>query len=682
MELKGMDSYDLMREEQMSVAEFMEYYEKKVIQAYKKPGSICRLVNGHYLTVTVGSLKLLWIVNNRSGLWKVVHRESGTESNYTCTMREAKALAANWDSQKTVNPYGDGGDGDGDGDLTTSTSTSTTTSITTPSANSAEIESDTDMTVISEGIDGIVSQPERVETYLADKEGDRLPFSCTLATLDEKSQIDEIIRFTTKSLKAGAGVKMIITDKFKLGTPKPEFKLYQYIDSTNDDVKYFDEIVYPERFNQFPRTVACTWAGDSIDEILDAVSWVWKKGTSDGVDAVAVDLTLLRPRDTKNSKGLVASGAVIFTQLFNAVEFHIQRQTVHSLLKLFGTLNAVILRGGYKKGIVTSAIEDTSPLLHDYLSVPLVSLPGSHKKGVILSTEPDAELKSLIISKVNSESMFLQKSTGDGTYANVCQGIFLSDRGTCLIYRINLGLINDISQIVPAFKLATKKAIQTHQEWRILHPERAKGWASIEDDRQVAVDVMGLANLLHTLGIEYTVFINALQGEENSASELVEEFCKAYKASSEVADSLCEELGLPKFERLHTVEPAQSHSYRSKDIRGKTVARGIFTPFARIVNRMSDNEQTKTYDYGGVEVRMSPENHFRLCNAWMEMMTNFGRVHSFSYDTLSDWNVDSFNQWYESELRTLYYNLSRDYNTEDYGRKTIIPVVLCPACEY
>ena len=522
----------------------------------------------------------------------------------------------------------------------------------------------------------IISTPERVSTYLADKGGDRLPFSCTLATLDSDTDLAEVLTFAVKSLKAGAGVKLIITESFKLDAPKPDFELYLDI-KENSDSQYFEEVRHPERLNQtHPNGTPVVKVEDSIDSILEGVTQVLQLNHT----SVCVDLSNLRPRDTVNSKGLVASGAVIFAQLFDALEYHIQKQTMHSLLKLFGTVNSVILRGGYKKGIITSAISDLSPLLQDYLDVPLVSLPGSHKKGVILTHRPDSQLEGQILDKVNTESMFLQKYQPGKGYANVCQGIMLKDRGTCLIYRINLGQVTDISSLSTIFAEATKRAIYTHWEWRQLHPERAKLWADLETDNQIAVDVMGLANLLANLGISYSDFIDALWGK--AELDLVYELKAAYSQSTLVADKYCEKLGLPVFSKLHTVEPAQSHSYRSVDCKGYTVARGIFAPFSRFVNRMSHaaNETVRTYDYGNCETKLAPEQHLKLCEGWYTMMANYGRPHAISYDTYIDFTPETFTQWYDSSLPTLYYNLSKDYNT-DFGRKVIKPVSLCSSCE-
>lgn len=525
-----------------------------------------------------------------------------------------------------------------------------------------------------------VTTPERVTTYLQNKTGDRLPFSCTLAVLKAGTSLADILNFTIRSLKSGAGVKLIIEEDFRFEQPTSN-QLHIDINPSHPDSQFFEELSKPVTPDPLPGAVHYS-CDDSIDSIIQGIQHVIQHLPNSDV---RVDLTQLRPRDTVNDKGLVASGPVIFEHLFRAVEFHMQHQNMHSLLRLFGYTNSVILRGGYKKGIITSAIVDSSPYAFDYLGVPLVSVPGSHKKGLILTDEPDYNFAKQICDLVNSENLFLQKQFDNPRrYANVCQGILLKDRGTCLIYRINLGKIDSLADLPAAFVLATKEAISTHYEWRQLHSEKARLWASLEDDNQVAVDIMGMANLLYHFGISYQDFIAALYGE--ATSDAAEYLCfmlrKSYQMSTDAADQMTHKLGIPRMQRLHTVEPAQSHSYRETDLHGNTIARGIWTPFSRFVNRMShaDNEVIRTYDFGEVETRLTPDEHFRLCNGYFKLMSASGRPHAFSYDTLKNFGLSEFMEWFNSDLPTLYYNLSKDYNT-DYARKKIEAVQLCSSCE-
>lgn len=524
----------------------------------------------------------------------------------------------------------------------------------------------------------LVTAPERLQTYLENPEGKRLPFSCTLAVLKKDTDIGEVVAWATQSLKSGAGVKLIIADTFKLPEPA-DLDLELFLDYDHPDWQTPEQ---PEGLNISKSFDRLPVAGIVPDDSIEGIAAGWRQ-LFRASGHVTVNLSLLRPRDTVNSDGMLASGPISFARVYLAIAKYRTNPSMFSLLRLFGILNDVILRGGYKKGIITSAIEDTSEYVDDYLAVPLVSLRGSHKKGLILSKHPGERLDT-VIEKVNYESMFLQKARPDKLYANVCMGIYLDDRGTCLINRVNLGQVKDIRDIPMAFVEATRHAVLVHHEWRKQQPERANQWAGLATDNQVAIDVMGLSNLLRQLGISYRTLILALNGEVNQATELLSYLAEGYTVSCLEADRMClEELGIPVMERLHTVEPAQAHSYRTTDAEGYTTARGIWPPFSRIVNRYSQSstEPVKTYDHGPIE-ELTPDEHYKLCCGWANLMGAFGRPHSISYDTWEDFTPGVFKKWWDGPLTTLYYNMSKDYNTRGYARKRFVApdLTTCTSC--
>ncbi len=530
----------------------------------------------------------------------------------------------------------------------------------------------------------IVTYPERVASYLSNKTaGKRLPFSCTLATLGVGTVISEIMKFTSSSLKAGAGVKLVIKPDFKLPEPREIDYVMMAPDTELAKTDEYDFIPGSNYVTSVPEGFTTIVVGDSMVDI--SASWSKFEELVSAGSKVCLDLRNIRSMGTVNSDGLVASGPVSFGFIIDTFADYLKAPSMFTLLRLFGVLNAVILKGGYKKGIITSAIYDTSEYYDEYMNVPLVSLRGSHKKGVILTKEPEGNMLANLCDKVNTESLFLQKHQEGDIYANVCQGIYLKDRGTCLIYRLNLGMVDNLWDIVPAMTRATQLAIETHVEWRKLHPAQADNWASVESDNQVAVDVMGFANLLANHNVTYEDIDAALKGEKCTpmARRIVRVLRAAYHMSSLMADHLCTEVySIPCFDRLHTVEPAQSHSYRCLDVNGYTVSRGVWPPFSRRVNRVSNSqsEEVKTYDFGHCEVHISPDLHFSVCSGFMNLMRDYGRPHAMSYDTWKDFNSEVFSEWYLSNLSTLYYNVAKDYQVEDYARKVIKPITLCSSC--
>src|SRR4028119_1710653 len=534
--------------------------------------------------------------------------------------------------------------------------------------------------------DSVVSAPERLQTWIDAPDGKRLPFSCTLAVLKANTDIGDVIEFTVLSLKAGAGVKLIIDPSFRLPEPQPNFKVEVQLKKGHKDweIVPFEEASLANVI--YPKTFADLYPFDSIESITHT----WRELTSLNQNEVLVDLSELRPRDSVNSDGLLASGPLTFAAVYHAIAHYRRSPSMHTLLKMFGVLNAVILRGGYKKGIITSACHDQSPYYQEYLKVPLVSLRGSHKKGVILTEYPNNVEQ--LCELVNYESLFLQKQREPGLYANVCQGILLEDRGTCLINRINLGRLplDNLAFDIPFFfRTATRQAIDAHVTWRQQQPERAKQWANLENDNQVAIDVMGLANLLRRMGISYDLFIATLRAvsfgctvpTDTKVFNLISALREAYKSSVRAADKYCYFLGVPNMERLHTIEPAQAHSYRTTDLEGFTTCRGIWPPFSQHVNRYSHStaEPVATYNHGEIE-QITPEQQFRLCEGWQQMINECGKPHTISYDTWINFDQVEFDKWYGSDLETLYYNMAGDYATRTFARKKYDNIELCSAC--
>lgn len=510
-----------------------------------------------------------------------------------------------------------------------------------------------------------VSLPGRGEVYVSQdltQEPKRLPFSCVLLTLGNQN-FSHVIRPTMLLLKAAAGVKIIIPEDFRLPEPRKLNVSYLLSVEESEANESNDAVYYVE---------------DSLSGISTALGFL-ETAVMAGMTDIVVDLSGLRPAGTRTSSGNIASGAESFKGIFELLVEYINNPSIHTLLSCLGLINKVVLKGGYKKGVVTSAIHVDSPYLEDYLNVPLVELEGAHKKGIIVTEAfRNSSLFPLALEKINTESLFLQKEQPDKTlYANVCQGILLKGvqnlATTCMIVRINLGLIESEHDLIEAYVAATDVAINLTLDWR-RRSSLSPIVAGLDDDNQVAICTPGLANMLNNFNMSYEEFMR-------KDNWIYKAFCKALKASCEYADKLCDKLRIPKFDRLHTVEPAQTHSFRLTDAKGYTVVRGIWTPWTRYINRVSDVEQqlSQRYDYGEVELKMSPEKHFELCNMWQEMMDTYGRSHAISYDTWEAFSPDVYDKWYSSSLRTLYYNEAHNYNN-DYSRKRI-PVLELPECD-
>lgn len=552
------------------------------------------------------------------------------------------------------------------------------------------------------------SRPRKYLQQVAEGQPARLPHSCTLIV---HQNLTEVMGFTAHSLKCGSGVKTIYDADFRLDKIENPGSLNLVLDIQHPDYDAFVEMLAKaDKLNsklginrcsevRFSKTITvqdsmnterCV-AGDA------GIIWSWeqvytflKKGWN-----VTVNLSNLRPAGTKKRDGFTASGPSSFAEIYIALERYIKQTSVFNLLALMGTLNSVILRGGYKRGIVTSMMDCRNPLIDDYLAVPTSKLDGSHKKGIIVTKEVAtaakgklAKLRAKIIEAVNSESIFLQKASDelggnyvDGdepTYSNVCVGIMLPDRGTCLIWRVNAGLVDTEDDLVEAFKLATEQSIYLHKYWHNNIPRQLTNlWKPMSVDRQIGIDILGLANLLAKKGISFEEFTEALTelnriGHTEKAQGIPVWFVKAYRKSVEVAQKVAAELGLEPFIRLHTVEPAQAHAFELTDSNGWTTCRGIWPPFARIVTRVSDTQETVTVNHGPVETvaEVGPEVIFNLNNQWQQLMANFGLPHAISMDSYETMNEANFQRWWKSDLLTQYYQFAGAVDQE-YARKKV-----------
>jgi hypothetical protein len=557
------------------------------------------------------------------------------------------------------------------------------------------------------------SAPGRVQSYLKGSPR-RLPHSCTLYVYKD---LADALTFTSEALRAGSGVKAIFAKDFKLDevSERPGL-IYLRLSESHPDYEAFAPIrqqladLHPDYGLDIWRAGRFRWvvqdsmatepglAGDFGIQESWAAAW---QAIASGQD-VELDLTNLRQAGAQKAGGVESSGPASFAEIYVAMQAYAISPTLLNLLKLLGVQNGVILRGGFKRGIVTSMMHSDCELAEDYLAAPVADLAGSHKKGLIVTkaalsgkAAKQRALRAAIVKGINEESLFLQKDfdeLGDnyaGTYSNVCVGIALPDRGTCLIWRVNLGAIGSRDAMISAFEEATRAIVSLHVEWhnRVQGTKLGALWRPMESDRQVAIDVFGLANLLKRFGYKYDDFVSDLANyvsdpwictddldrkHSNDSGNIVEWLAAGYRASTELAQAMAKAAGLPSFQRLHTVEPAQSHAFAMSDYNGDTLCRGIWPPFARVVTRGSDVHTQITVNHGAVETiaDVGVETVFDLNCRWQELMNVAGLPHCISYDCYEQADLDYLSRWAQSPLLTQYYQFAKAVD-QQYARKVV-----------
>lgn len=535
-------------------------------------------------------------------------------------------------------------------------------------------------------LSSFVAPPGRLQTYLESPEKETLPHSCTLAVY--KNDVPEILRFCSRALRAGAGVKIILDGfskqqpiqvnwKFYLSLEHPDHsKLTKFQQSklataeelaTARVINVSDSMEYSLNFSQF-----------SIEDSWEAFI---ELATEHPGELIVVDLSNLRPAGQANSLGLVATGPIgygedegSFFSVYHRLAEYLNDCGVISLIALLGELNGTLRRGGqYKNGIITSSMPYYHPDFNEYINSKLSDLPGSHKKGVRLDSGVlnNPELVATICQKHTHESVFLEKIQPGNIYSNVCVGILLADRGTCLINRINIAQCKTMADIPQAMAEATLQLCEIHTTWRTNCPDKAGIFAPLEEDRQIAIDLLGLANALAQWDITYEDHVAALKdlvaGKKQgvfyspAAWELAQYLAKGYMLSTQVADEYMDSKGLPKLDRIHTVEPSQQSAFKYQDLEGNTTCRNIDPPFNRRVRRVSETVQTKWFYHGKVEIArdLNPELHQTHWESWQLLMNKYGRPHTMSFDNWQEATPEWFDYFIkESPLQTIYYNFS------------------------
>ena len=372
---------------------------------------------------------------------------------------------------------------------------------------------------------------------------------------------------------------------------------------------------------------------------------------------VAVHLSDIRPKGSTTNKGpdtLVASGPVSFA-------------------KIYSTLNEILRRGGtYRNGACVIHLDINHADIIDFVQVKREELPWV-KRCVDLTpelwTNSEARTKEAIIRGIARGDIWLSKikydNNGNRIRSNVCLEVYLPSRGTCLLQHINLGacLIGDLR---PSFR-------EGMQELCSLHGKTGVGgtgeYLAPENDRQVGLGMLGLANFLANNRITYAEFGKALTATNNA--EPYEGY--AGLAARELFLGIQEAANIARennMERAFAIAPTASCSYRSRDIHGFTSTPEIAPPISRVVDRDSGEFGVEQVKYGDVEIasEVGWESFKQVADQIMIMLNRTGLLHGYSFNSWSDmvtYDEAFIEEWLESPQTSLYYSLQVMGDTQD-----------------
>lgn len=367
---------------------------------------------------------------------------------------------------------------------------------------------------------------------------------------------------------------------------------------------------------------------------------------------VAVHLSKLRPKGHENGRGLTASGPVSFG-------------------KIYSTLNEILRRGGhFKNGACVLHLDIDHADILEFITVSRHELPWV-KRCVNLNQEKwDAApepVKAALLKAIQSGDVWLTKikydQRGNRIYGNVCLEVFLPSRGTCLLQHVNLGACN-IDDLVPAFTKGMSELVALHAKTGV---GQSGEYLSPEEDRQIGLGMLGLANFLAYHGVTYEEFGVALWAvldrdldieysyERNGAYALAEELQRAINTSAQIAR-------YNRMDRAFAIAPTASCSYRYEDRQGYTTAPEIAPPISQEVDRDSGTFGVQSYNYGPVEIaaEVGWEAYKSVADGIVEMLDRTGLLHGYSFNTWSDvvtYDEEFIEEWLRSPQTSMYYAL-------------------------
>jgi hypothetical protein len=276
-------------------------------------------------------------------------------------------------------------------------------------------------------------------------------------------------------------------------------------------------------------------------------------------------------------------------------------------------------------------------------------------------------IEALIKGISNGDIWLIKKrfnAKGERIYGNVCLEVFLPSRGTCLLQHINLGACS-IEDIDLAF---VEGMIQLCE----LHPHTGVGntgeYLSPDNDKQVGLGMLGLANFLAIHKISYKDFGEALDA---CLMEDPHPWCHywcdqpAGKAVAAIAKGITDAAAVARahgMERAFCIAPTASCSYRYLDTLGFTTAPEIAPPIGRIVDRDSGTFGVEQFDYGNVEIaaEVGWDTFKKVANGIVALYQRSGLFHGYSYNTWGDcvvYDQSFIEDWLESPQTSIYYSV-------------------------
>lgn len=370
---------------------------------------------------------------------------------------------------------------------------------------------------------------------------------------------------------------------------------------------------------------------------------------------VAIHLSKLRSKGDENGKGLVASGPVSFA-------------------KIYSVLNETLRRGGiYKNGAIVIHLDLNHPDILEFITANRSELPWV-KRCVDINPHwwesTSTEVRDALLQGIKKGDIWLNKTKVDANgkriYGNVCLEVYLPSRGTCLLQHVNLGAC-EFDDIQHAFAQGMSELCSLHSKTGVGDTGE---YLPPEQDRQIGLGMLGLANLLRKSGVTYSEFGDALEAinnkephEHTPASLLAHELRRGIEQAAQIAKA-------NKMVRAFAIAPTASCSYRYKDVDGYTTCPEIAPPISTEVDRDSGTFGVEHFNYGDVEIasEVGWTSYRKVADNIMRLLDSTGLLHGYSMNSWSDvvdYNQSFIEEWLTSPQTSLYYSLQVMPDTQD-----------------
>jgi len=333
-------------------------------------------------------------------------------------------------------------------------------------------------------------------------------------------------------------------------------------------------------------------------------------------------------------------------------------------------------------------LSDSSEILAKDLEIGMEVLTASVTETPRPKTKP-AVIKSVETITQEPVEVFSGNVPGgqyllaNGIVTGNCREITLKSRGTCTIMPINLGMAQEPAEIEQAFPLGMADLCRLQQAD---HQAIAGIYLPAQDDRQVGLGLMGLANLLANHTLTYAGFttdlgqylgelkglgVDGLTLKLQNLTELppchnpwVRALVEGFRQASLVAEQY-------KMDRAFGIAPTASVAYRYRDFKGFTVCPEYSPPTGQQVERISNSGMTESstiYRYPtNVETTATVDRqiHFDLSCHLQVLMDMTGMGHSISFNVWGELDYDYAMAWLDSPLKATYYLWEVDQNYLD-----------------